>query len=71
MAKKTSDHDEPLLTLSELATYLHLDENTVLKLASAGKIPGIPIEKNWRCNSVSSAGRSGPSAAMACRSSIR
>jgi excisionase family DNA binding protein len=48
MAKKTSDHDEPLLTLSELATYLHLDENTVLKLASAGKIPGIPIEKNWR-----------------------
>jgi excisionase family DNA binding protein len=48
MAKKTSDHDEPLLTLSELATYLHLDENTVLKLASAGKIPGVPIEKNWR-----------------------
>lgn len=48
MAKKTSDHDEPLLTLSELATYLHLDENTVLKLASAGKIPGVPIDKNWR-----------------------
>jgi len=48
MPKKTQDHDEPLLTLSELAVYLHLDETTVLKLAASGKIPGIQIERQWR-----------------------
>jgi excisionase family DNA binding protein len=48
MAKKNQDLDDALLTLSELATYLHLDENTVLKLASGGKIPGIQLDKLWR-----------------------
>jgi excisionase family DNA binding protein len=48
MPKKNQDHDEPLLTMNELATYLHLDENTVLKLAASGKLPGIQIERQWR-----------------------
>ena len=46
MAKKTDD--EPLLTLHELAVYLHLDESTVFKLVSGGKIPGLQIDRQWR-----------------------
>jgi excisionase family DNA binding protein len=42
-------HDEdPLLTIRELAVYLHLDDNTVFKLVSGGKLPGIQIDKQWR-----------------------
>jgi excisionase family DNA binding protein len=40
--------DESLLTLRELAGYLHLDENTVQKLVSAGKLPGIQVDRQWR-----------------------
>ncbi len=40
--------EEPLLSLRELAAYLHLDEKTVFKLVSTGKIPGIPIDGKWR-----------------------
>jgi excisionase family DNA binding protein len=46
MAKKHDD--EPLLTLRELASYLHLDETTVFKLVSGGKLPGIQIDRQWR-----------------------
>lgn len=46
MGKKTEE--EPLITLPELATYLHLDEKTVFKLVSTGKIPGLAIEGKWR-----------------------
>jgi len=48
MPKKTQDDDDPLLNVPELATYLHLDEKTVLKLVSANKIPGIQLDKQWR-----------------------
>lgn len=52
MAKKapaTAAPDEgPLLTLPELAHYLHLDENTVFKLVAAGKIPGVHVSGVWR-----------------------
>ena len=37
-----------MLTMHELAVYLHLDEQTVAKLVTAGKIPSIQIERQWR-----------------------
>lgn len=40
--------DDRLLTMAELAGYLHLGQNTVRKLVEAKKIPGILIEKEWR-----------------------
>jgi excisionase family DNA binding protein len=46
MAKKHDD--DPLLTLRELSGYLHLDDATVHKLVSAGKLPGIQIDRQWR-----------------------
>jgi excisionase family DNA binding protein len=53
MAKKapataSPPDDEPLLTLLELAHYLHLDEGTVFKLVTAGKIPGVHVGTVWR-----------------------
>jgi excisionase family DNA binding protein len=47
MAKKPVT-DGQLLTMHELATYLHLDEQTVGKLVSAGKIPSIQVDRQWR-----------------------
>ncbi|MCB9560160.1 MAG: PTS sugar transporter subunit IIA, partial [Kofleriaceae bacterium] len=45
---KKSAADEPLLSLHDLARYLHLDDKTVYKLVQAGKIPGVLIDKVWR-----------------------
>ena len=45
---KNRGSDAQLLTLHELSAYLHLDEMTVSKLVSAGKIPGIQVEAQWR-----------------------
>lgn len=45
---KKSASDAPLLTMVELAAYLHLDEQTVSKLVMAGKIPSLQIERQWR-----------------------
>jgi excisionase family DNA binding protein len=42
------DDTEPLLTLPELSTYLHLDDKTVFKLVQTGKIPGVTIDGKWR-----------------------
>src|SRR6478736_8441325 len=47
MAKKQGS-DAQLLTIHELAVYLHLDEATVNKLVAAGKIPAIQLERQWR-----------------------
>lgn len=47
MAKK-SGTDAQLLTMHELAAYLHLDELTVGKLVQAGKIPALQIDRQWR-----------------------
>jgi excisionase family DNA binding protein len=47
MAKKQGP-DAQLLTIHELAVYLHLDEATVNKLVAAGKIPSIQLERQWR-----------------------
>ena len=38
---KNRGTDAQLLTLQELAAYLHLDEQTVGKLVTAGKIPSL------------------------------
>lgn len=47
MAKKQGS-DAQLLTMHELATYLHLDEATVGKLVMAGKIPSLQVDRQWR-----------------------
>jgi len=45
---KNRGTDAQLLTLQELAIYLHLDEQTVSKLVTAGKIPSLQVERQWR-----------------------
>ena len=45
---KKQGSDAQLLTIHELAVYLHLDEVTVNKLVAAGKIPSIQLERQWR-----------------------
>jgi excisionase family DNA binding protein len=47
MAKNRAT-DAQLLTMHELATYLHLDEATVGKLVTAGKIPSLQVDRQWR-----------------------
>ncbi len=51
MAKKpqaAEKIEEPLLTLPELAVYLHLDEKTVYKLVATGKLPSVTVDRQWR-----------------------
>lgn len=45
---KKQGPDAQLLTIHELAGYLHLDEVTVNKLVAAGKIPSIQLDRQWR-----------------------
>lgn len=45
---KNRGTDAQLLTLQELAVYLHLDEQTVSRLVTAGKIPSLQVERQWR-----------------------
>ncbi|HKE13632.1 MAG TPA: PTS sugar transporter subunit IIA [Kofleriaceae bacterium] len=40
--------EERLLTLAELANYLHMGQKTVLRLAEAKKLPGRLIDREWR-----------------------
>jgi excisionase family DNA binding protein len=47
MAKKQGT-DSQLLTMHELAVYLHLDEQTVGKLVAGGKIPSLQVDRQWR-----------------------
>jgi len=47
MGKKPGT-DAQLLTMHELASYLHLDEATVAKLVTAGKIPALQLDRQWR-----------------------
>jgi excisionase family DNA binding protein len=47
-ASSAGADDGPLLTLPELAHYLHLDEGTVFRLVTAGKIPGVHVSGVWR-----------------------
>jgi len=45
---KNRGTDAQLLTMHELAAYLHLDEQTVSKLVTAGKIPALQMDRQWR-----------------------
>lgn len=45
MGKKPAD--EALMTLPELAVYLHLDEKTVYKLVTTGKLPSVGGDRQW------------------------
>ncbi len=45
---KNRGTDAQLLTLQELAAYLHLDEQTVGRLVTSGKIPSLQVERQWR-----------------------
>ena len=45
---KNRGSDAQLLTMHELAVYLHLDEATVTKLVTAGKIPSLQVDRQWR-----------------------
>jgi excisionase family DNA binding protein len=45
---KNRGSDGQLLTMHELAAYLHLDEVTVGKLVTAGKIPSLQVDRQWR-----------------------
>ncbi len=45
---KKQGSDSQLLTIHELAVYLHLDETTVGKLVTAGKIPSLQVDRQWR-----------------------
>jgi PTS system nitrogen regulatory IIA component len=44
--KKTND--ERLMTMAELAAYLHLGQKTVLRLATTNKLPGLLVDNQWR-----------------------
>ncbi len=45
---KKQGQDAQLLTIHELAVYLHLDEATVNRLVASGKIPSIQLDRQWR-----------------------
>ncbi len=45
---KNRGADAQLLTIHELAVYLHLDEATVTKLVASGKIPSVQVDKQWQ-----------------------
>lgn len=45
---KKQNPDEQLLSVQQLAMYLHLDEGTVGRLVAAGKLPGLQIDRQWR-----------------------
>ena len=47
MAKNRAS-DGQLLTMHELAVYLHLDESTVQRLVQTGKIPSLQVDRQWR-----------------------
>ncbi len=42
------DMDDRLMTVKELAAYLHLNERTVLKLAAEGPLPAVKVGNQWR-----------------------
>src|SRR5262249_2728718 len=44
----TAKAEDRLMTARELATYMHLNERTVLRLAAEGGLPGVKIAGQWR-----------------------
>lgn len=47
-AERPKKPDDTLLSLPELAAYLHLDEKTVYKLVSTGKLPSVGGDRTWQ-----------------------
>lgn len=41
-------HSDPLLTVKQLASYLSVNERTVLKLVAEGSLPGVKVGNQWR-----------------------
>lgn len=41
-------HGDPLLSVKQLATYLSVNERTVLKLVAEGALPGVKVGNQWR-----------------------
>lgn len=39
---------ERLITIKELAEYLHLEEHTIYKMARKGEIPAYKVAGQWR-----------------------
>ena len=39
-----------IMTVKEVSDFLRLKEQTVCRLASEGKLPGVKIGKSWRFN---------------------
>jgi len=48
VAERPKKPEEGVLTLPELAAYLHLDEKTVFKLVSGGKLPSVGGDRTWQ-----------------------
>ncbi len=40
--------DDRLMTIKELASFLHVNERTVLKLVTDGLLPGVKVGNQWR-----------------------
>jgi excisionase family DNA binding protein len=45
-------HDDPpapdLMTIDEVAQYLHVNRSTVLRLLKTGSLPGFKVARSWR-----------------------
>ena len=46
MAEPTND--DHLKTIKQIATYLSVNERTVLKLVTEGALPGVKVGNQWR-----------------------
>jgi excisionase family DNA binding protein len=42
------ESEDPLMTIKQMASYLNLNERTVLKLVTDGALPGVKIGNQWR-----------------------
>jgi len=40
--------DTSIMTVREVASYLHVDEKTIYRLASKRKLPGFKVAGTWR-----------------------
>jgi PTS system nitrogen regulatory IIA component len=43
-----SDHEDSLMDIKQIASYLQINEATAYSWAQSGKLPGIKIGRIWR-----------------------
>jgi len=48
MNDETRNYESEIMTLPEVAEYLHLAERTVLRMAQRGEIPAAKVASQWR-----------------------